>query len=264
MFAKDKRKQNKMGLPLEYQEIPEYFDKHNISADTDIKNAAIEKLLRQHKANHVLDMTCGTGSQVFYLLKHGYQVTGSDFSPDLLCLARKKAEAENIEVEFIDGDMRFLKVGAFAAVITMFNAIGHLSKQDFAIALQNIAKNLVKDGIYIFDIFNFQALTEEVLLNFNMDLEFRVKQDKIRQFQHSELDRDNKILTSHDKYIIEDQLGNIREISNSFSLQIYEFHELKNILHKNGFRVCNIYDIYGTEFRENKSLNILVVAQVIS
>jgi cyclopropane fatty-acyl-phospholipid synthase-like methyltransferase len=60
-------KEHKLGLPLEYQQMPEYFDAHNISEQTEAKNALIEKLLKEQKAKTVLDMSCGTGSQVFYL-----------------------------------------------------------------------------------------------------------------------------------------------------------------------------------------------------
>jgi cyclopropane fatty-acyl-phospholipid synthase-like methyltransferase len=71
-------KEQKRGLPLEYQQMPEYFDAHNISDETETKNALIEKLLREKKVKTVLDMTCGTGSQVFYLADRGYEVVGSE------------------------------------------------------------------------------------------------------------------------------------------------------------------------------------------
>ncbi len=265
-FAMEKQihQNNKdFGLPAEYQQIPEYFDKHNISDDTDIKNKAIEKLLKEQDVKNILDMTCGTGSQVFYLNEHGYKVTGSDFSPELLNIARKKAKEQNLNLEFIDGDMCFLKVGSFDAVITMFNAIGHLSKEDFAKAIKNISKNLSKNGIYIFDIFNLNAMTNEAVEDLRMDQKFEVDGDKIHQIQYSKLDRKNAILTSYDNYKIKDKSGKTKEINNSFSLQIYTSKELKEILERNGFKILKFSDIYGKEFIEDKSLNILIVAQKI-
>jgi ubiquinone/menaquinone biosynthesis C-methylase UbiE len=91
----------KLGLPLEYQQMPEYFDAHNVSADTETKNAFIEKLLKEQQVDTVLDMTCGTGSQVFYLTQHGYDVVGSDFSPALIEIARNKAEKLGKNITFI-------------------------------------------------------------------------------------------------------------------------------------------------------------------
>jgi ubiquinone/menaquinone biosynthesis C-methylase UbiE len=65
-------------LPPEYQEIPEYFDAWNINGYTETKNATIASLLQKHKVKSVLDMSYGTGSQVFYLKDKGYDLVGSD------------------------------------------------------------------------------------------------------------------------------------------------------------------------------------------
>ena len=59
--------------------------------------------------------------------------------------------------------MRNLQLGKLNAVITIDNAVGHLVKADFDIAIRNIYKNLKKVGLYIFDILNLDAMTDEVI-----------------------------------------------------------------------------------------------------
>lgn len=250
-----------LGLPFEYQQKPEYFDAHNVNESTDSKNAFIEKLLKAQNVKTVLDMTCGTGSQVFYLTKHGYEVIGSDFSPALLEQARKRAAAEGLNLTFIDGDMRNLQAGQFDAVITIFSAIGHLTQPDFEIALQNIYANLKDGGVYVFDIFNLQAITDDVIADFAMDIESVVNGAKVRNKQHSEIDRENGLLTSHDHYtILKD--GHKPEVhTNTFSLQIYTAKQLRVMLERNGFEVIHHYDMDGNDFVADKSLNILTVAR---
>ena len=81
-------KTSELGLPLEYKKLPEFFDAHNISDDTISTNIVIEKLLNEQNVKSVLDFTCGTGSQVFFLKKIGYDIAGVDFSPSLLKIAR--------------------------------------------------------------------------------------------------------------------------------------------------------------------------------
>ncbi len=252
---------HKLGLPLEYQQMPEYFDAHNVSEETEAKNAVIEKLLNEQRVNTVLDMTCGTGSQVFYLAKRGYEVVGSDFSPALIEIARNKAEKTGKNITFIVGDMRELRVGKFDAVITIFNAIGHLTKANFEKALQNIHVNLKDGGVYIFDIFNLQAITDDIIDGFAMDIESVVNGVKIRNVQHSEIDRKKKLLTSHDHYtILKD--GVEPEIhTNTFSLQIYTAEELQIMLARNGFETIHQYDMEGNDFIPDKSLNVLTVAR---
>ncbi|MDA0782450.1 MAG: class I SAM-dependent methyltransferase [Proteobacteria bacterium] len=252
-----------LGLPLEYQQMPEYFDAHNVSEETDAKNAVIERLLKEQSVKTVLDMTCGTGSQVFYLQQRGYEVTGSDFSPALIEQAKNKAKAQGKEIAFIDGDMRDLKVGQFDAVITMFNAIGHVSKSDFEKTMQNIHGNLQDGGIYIFDIFNLQAITDEVIHGFNMNIQTTQNGTKIRNQQYSEVDRANRLLTSHDHYTITKEEREPEIYTNSFSLQIYTAKELKEMLAQNGFATLHQYDLEGNDFIADKSLNILTVARKI-
>jgi SAM-dependent methyltransferase len=252
---------HKLGLPFEYQQMPEYFDAHNVSEETQAKNALIDKLLKEQRVNTVLDMTCGTGSQVFYLTERGYKVVGSDFSPALIGIARNKADRAGKNITFIDGDMRELRVGKFDAVITIFNAIGHLTKADFEKALQNIHANLKDGGVYIFDIFNLQAITDDIIDDFAMDVESVVNGVKIRNVQHSEIDRKNGFLTSHDHYTISKE-GDKPEIHiNSFSLQIYTTRELQAMLARNGFETIHQYDMEGNDFVADKSLNILTVAR---
>lgn len=255
---------NKLGLPLEYQKLPEYFDAHNVNDETNKKNAVIDFLLNEHNARTILDMTCGTGSQVFYLAEIGYQITGSDFSPALLRQARKKALKKDLEITFIDGDMRNLYVGKFDAVITMFNAIGHVDKPDFVKTIRNIHNNLKDSGIYIFDIFNFQAITTDVLEDFKMDIQTTENGTRIHNQQHTEINKNSQLLISHDHYTIT-KIGHKPEIyTNSFSLQIYTADELKITLEQNGFEVIHQYDLYGKEFIPSQSLNILTVARKIS
>lgn len=206
-------------------------------------------------------MTCGTGSQVFYLVERGYEVIGSDFSPALIEQAKNKAKKMNRDITFIDGDMRDVKVGKFDAVITIFNAIGHVTKADFEKALQNIHANLKTNGVYIFDIFNLQAITDDVINNFAMDIKSVVNGVNIRNVQHSEVDRENGFLISYDEYTISKEKGEPEIHANSFSLQIYTAKELKLMLERNGFEVVSQYDMDGNDFVAEKSLNILTVAK---
>jgi len=254
-------KKDILGLPLEYGELSEYFDAHNICDDTDAKNSVIEKLLRSYKVKTVLDLTCGTGSQVFYLAKCGYAVTGADLSPALLDMARKKAEFEKMNIPFIDGDMRILKVGAFDAVITIFNAIGHLKKSDFEKTMRNISTNLKVDGLYIFDIFNLEAMTDKVVSTLLIDDVHFVNDTQIYHTQYSRINRKNGRLTSYDSYKIQKNNEISKVLNHKFALQIYRAQELKEMLMRNGFRVVYHYGMDGSGFINKKTQNILTIAQ---
>lgn len=243
-------KKTRLGLPLEYSKLHQYFDELS-SGESEATNRVVESILKKHKVKSVLDLTCGTGSQVLYLAERGYSVTGSDISPALLATAKKK----NKKIAFLEGDMRTIQVGHFDAVITIFNAIGHLTKTGFEKALKNIARNLNPGGLYVFDIFNLAAMDEKAVKELDMDIRKTVKGTSIHQVQYSELDRESGQLTSFDQYVIDG-----KTIKSKFTLQIYTAKELREVLAKHGFETLGQYDIDGGKFLERKTPKILTVA----
>jgi SAM-dependent methyltransferase len=251
---------NTLGLPLEYTKLPEYYNALSTNGNAS-KNRSIEKILRKHKVKTVLDLTCGTGSQVFWLAKRGYKVTGADFSPALLDLAKETARKEKIDVRLLAGDMRTIKAGHFDAVITISNAVGHLTKADFEKAMRNIHKNLKSGGLYVFDIFNLGAMTEDAVNDLSMDLRKSVDGTKIRNVQYSEINRKNGRLTSYDSFTIQKGSNKPKILKGKFTLQIYTAKELREMLNRNGFKTLSQYGINGSKFLEHKTLNILTVAQ---
>ena len=58
--------------------------------------------------SRALDLGCGTGTNSIYLAQNGWQVTGIDFSPKALELARRKAQRANVQVDFHLGDVTSL------------------------------------------------------------------------------------------------------------------------------------------------------------
>ena len=53
----------------------------------------------------VLDLGCGSGAVTLLLAKEGFDVTGIDISPDMLAIARSKADAEDLDILFLNMDM---------------------------------------------------------------------------------------------------------------------------------------------------------------
>lgn len=250
---------NTLDLPLQYSTLYKYYD--ILSGNDTSKNRVIEKILRKHKVESVLDLTCGTGSQLFWLAKRGFKVTGVDLSPALLNIAKEKAQKEKLDVPLLEGDMRTIQVGKFDAVITIFNAIGHLTKEGFEKALQNIHRNLKNGGLYIFDIFNLDAMTDNVVNDLAMDLQKTVNDTKIHNVQYSKIDRESGRLTSYDCFTIQEDSDKPKIFEGEFTLQIYTAQELREMLSRNGFETLDQYGIDGSKFLKHKTINILTVAK---
>lgn len=254
---------------IKHGEIPDWYNTHSKyealfhedSSNENITNLSIEKILKKYRVNTVLDMTCGTGSQVFWLLKQGYQVVGSDISPGMLKIAKQKARQEKLEVEFHQGDMRNIEVGLYDAVVTIFNAVGHLTKAHFEKTMRNVYNSLHNEGIYIFDILNLNYVNHgDNISKLSLERIKACKDAKIRKIQHSIIDGKG-ILTSYTTFYTQKKSGRLKTSNIIATLQLYTAKELKEMLARNGFKVLGQYGIDGSRFLEQKTERILTVAR---
>src|SRR4051812_21515695 len=73
----------------------------------------------------VLDVATGTGNAALAAAALGARVTGLDLTPDLLEIARRRAQAESLEIAFDQGDAQSLPYedATFDAVVSVFGAM---------------------------------------------------------------------------------------------------------------------------------------------
>lgn len=226
-------------------------------------NQTVESILEKHHVKTVLDLTCGTGSQVFWLNKRGYEVTGSDINGNMLKVAKRKAAAEELEIPFYEGDMRTSHFGQFDAVITIYHAIGHLSKDDFEKAMVNIHRNLKADGIYVFDIFNLSYLLEgHNISKLTIDQTAVNGNIKSRDIQYSTINL-NGVLASFTVTFLQEGASAPRRLMCSQTMQVYNVKQLEEMLHRSGFEPLGPCAIDCTEFSETQSERIVMVAKKI-
>jgi ubiquinone/menaquinone biosynthesis C-methylase UbiE len=79
----------------------------------------------------VLDLACGTGNATIPAARAGARVTGLDFQPDLLAIARERAADAMVEIDFVEGDAQELQFedASFDSVLSTF---GHMFAPDHA------------------------------------------------------------------------------------------------------------------------------------
>jgi len=247
-----------------YNTRAERYDEFNENNSRAI-NALLEKILKEHHVASVLDLTCGTGSQVFWLTCSGFEVVGCDISRSMLKIAKQKAKLKGLKIKFLQGDCRTVHVGSFDAAITIFNAIGHLTREDFKLTIQNINRNLKPDGLYIFDIFNLDYLkTGNNITKLTGDWMATSDGNKFREIQFSTIS-DDGILASYSTYVYQDGHSSPTKVSKGYenTLQVYSATSLQDILKESGFVVLAQTDINGEAFLKETSERILTIAKKV-
>jgi SAM-dependent methyltransferase len=93
----------------------------------------------------LLDLACGTGRHAAEFEKLGWEVTGVDYSPDLL----ERARANAPQARFLEADMRELDLREqFDAVTCLFDSIGYpLTDDGVTSALAAARRHLAPNGV---------------------------------------------------------------------------------------------------------------------
>jgi SAM-dependent methyltransferase len=73
--------------------------------DSGISPPELFEFIAQHSPGRAIDLGCGTGTNVITLLQRGWQVTGIDFAPRAISLARRKLKRAGVQADLRIGDV---------------------------------------------------------------------------------------------------------------------------------------------------------------
>ncbi len=181
----------------------------------------------------------------------------------MLKIAQQKAKLKKLNIPFLESDCRTIHAGQFDAAITIFNSIGHLTREDFKHTIQNTRRHLNPGGLYVFDIFNLDYLKAgNNITKLTCDWMAVSDAQKFREIQFSTIS-DDGILASHSTYVDQDGHESPTKVSKGYenTLQVYNSDELQDILVENGFVVLAQTDINGKVLSKENSERILTIAK---
>ena len=126
-----------------------------------------ERILKEAKAQKVLDIACGTGYHAVTLDLSGFDVTGADGSREMVAKARENAKINGLkDLRFVKADWRMLSQSfpggsQFDAIICLGNAFTHLFEEaERVAALREIYSLLNPGGIAIIDQRNYDTMLD--------------------------------------------------------------------------------------------------------
>jgi SAM-dependent methyltransferase len=223
-----------------------FFDEHylrvykELEKETSREVEAIVRMMDLKPKAKILDLCCGYGRHSIELVQRGFQVTGYDLSDFFIEKAKKDSVDSGVEVEFVKGDMRKLPFDKeFDAVVNVFTSFGFFDKEsdDFKVT-KGVSRALKKGGLFLLDLKN----REYLIRNF--------QRRRWRQQEDFIMLEDNffDLFTSRWELTRTLVFENGRKKENSFSLRMYTFTEILNLLKKSGFILESVYGDF--DFRE--------------
>ncbi len=171
----------------------------------------------------VLHLQCHFGLDTLSLARRGAQVTGVDFSPEALKIARKLSEETGWKADFLEGDITdglILPSANFDLIFTSYGVIHWLP--DLKVWSQAINHHLKSGGRFV--MVEFHPLLQ-ILDNASLSVVYSYFHEKKPVKQHIHASYTGKKIPSKDEFTWNHPLDSILQTLISNGLNITDFRE---------------------------------------
>lgn len=240
-----------------YEELSRYYDIIFPAAPATVN--FIEKAANGKK--YMLDVACGTGNYAIELVKKGFIVDGIDLDSEMIKAGINKAKAENLDINFVQGNMKDIKTLFYGKKYDLIYCIGnslvHLDNEDEISQLISDIANLTNDnGTLLIQIVNYDRI-----LDFNIDHLPTISRKEagvefVRNYVHDKTS--GKILFNTEIHISNED--KTHKYENSVALLPLRKDVLINIVKKSGFNNIKLYGGFNEEEHTENSFATVLVA----
>jgi len=152
---------------MSYEGFAHVYDQLMAHAPYDQWISFTESILEASGKNvqKVLDLGCGTGEVALRLAEKGYDVTGVDYSTDMLSIAMAKAMDQSQSVSWINQDITsltgFTNVDLCISYCDVMNYI--TSKNELEQVCRHVYDSLAADGLFLFDVHHVEYAQQKLM-----------------------------------------------------------------------------------------------------
>jgi len=141
---------------MSYQDFAYIYDDLMADVPYDQWVKFVQEKLRKYgvKGKKMLDLACGTGELSVRFAEAGFDVTGVDLSPDMLSVARAKADNHGLKIPLFEQDMAELEgFGLFDVIGIFCDSLNYLQSEEQVVqTFSKVSQHLKPGGLFIFDV----------------------------------------------------------------------------------------------------------------
>lgn len=249
-----------------YASIVALYDLEHDDFDDD---AALILQLAESGLTPVLELGCGSGRIIEYLIDSEIEVTGLDSSPLMLDAARTRLQtATNRKLAtLVTGDMRHLeetKSAQFGLIAYSLNALMHLETSDEQITSLTSARcSLSPEGVVFIDLMNphpeqLVHLGSGAILEGAWQLETGESVDK---WSHRTIHPADQTIDTTIWYDTISEGGQLQRTRTSFVHRYLHASELRLMLMQAGYTEISFYGSYELDAFDDDSDRLIVLAR---
>jgi ubiquinone/menaquinone biosynthesis C-methylase UbiE len=229
------------------------YSRQNKSTVEDV-NVIIE-LLSPEKNMKILDLCSGYGRHSLELARRGYNITGYDLSMEFIKYAKKKADEENLKVDFVHGDVRELDYkDEFDIVLNLYTSFGYFSHDENQEVIESIARALVPNGRFLIEALCFSGLIRRA----DPEQPATVFEgDDVMIVDTRRWDLEQNIMNVSRKLFFTDGTRN----EYTFALRVYTLAEMIRMIQKAGLRLVDYFGSLQGNAYDYQSTHYVIIAE---
>ncbi|MHA6252183.1 class I SAM-dependent DNA methyltransferase [Oceanobacillus sp. CAU 1775] len=230
---------------MSYQQMANLYDYLMAHAPYDEWVSFTEEILKNHSGDtkRMVDFGCGTGEITTKLASKGYEMTGVDYSSDMLAIASQKATEQRLNIQWLQQDLRELDgLSNYDVAISYCDVINYITEpEELSKTMKNINDTLKPGGIFLFDVHDLEYIEE-----YYLGQTFAEVEDEISYiWKCSPGDEQGEMY--HDLTFFYLQEGKYERFDEQHVQRTYKINFYKNILIESGFENIKVYADFSTK-----------------
>lgn len=196
-------------------------------------------------AKKLLDLGCGTGQMSRRFDLAGYQVTGLDYSEDMLAYAK----STSAHIPYILQDIRYMNdLAGFDVVVSLCDVINYItSEAELLKVFNNVYNSLSDKGLFIFDVHSLRHLEEDLIGGTFAEIYADISYVWLCERG------DNSGSVEHDLtfFILDENSGKYERFDEKHQQRTFSATTYLNIMEMAGFKSLGVYGDFSVNTAEN-------------
>ena len=249
-----------------YDLIAPIYDKVNGDVDysrwADFIEEVIKREYRHGKPELVLDLGCGTGRMTLELARRGYDMTGIDYSTEMLEIARDNAEEEGLADRMLwlcQDITEFELYGTVDVTVSCLDTVNHITEPAALSECFSLVHNyLIPDGLFIFDVngkYKFEHTYGKEAYVIEDETNFCVWQNYYNE--------KSRLCDFYISLFEECEDGRYERYDEEQRERMYTLRSLKKLLKDNGFEFIGAYSDFDFGEGSDDNDRIYLVARCV-
>ncbi|GAB2554648.1 class I SAM-dependent DNA methyltransferase [Gracilibacillus alcaliphilus] len=200
-------------------------------------------------SGRLLDLGCGTGKLSACFAQMGYQVTGVDYSEDMLAYAA----ANTTNIQYLQQDIRQLEgLHDYDIAVSLCDVINYLtSKQDVIQAFTKVYQSVKETGVFIFDVHSIKHFQEDMAGQTFAE----IYEDITYVWLCEPGEASNSLLHDLTFFLQDEQTGQYERFDEQHLQRTFSIHDYLEMLRQAGWTNVQIYGDFQTMIAENPEEN---------